>query len=120
MLIGLQNGHKGFLRDINLTDGLHPLLTTLLLFQQLGTPVGVPGVDPRGNILPVGLDVGPSDDLGTNGCLDRNLEVLPWNDLLQLRGDVPATLSRKVLVSDEAKSIDLIPVQQDIDFNQVA
>ena len=33
LLIGLQNGHKGFLWNINLSNSFHSLLTTFLLIQ---------------------------------------------------------------------------------------
>ena len=50
-LLRLQHLDEGFLRDVDLADALHPLLTFLLLLEQLALARDVAAVAFRGHVL---------------------------------------------------------------------
>ena len=59
-------------------------------------------MNPCRNVLAVSLDIGPCDDLGTNGGLNWNFKVLPRNNLFELGRDFASPFFGKVAVRNEA------------------
>ena len=84
ILVQLQNGHKGIGGNGDGTEGTHPLLAFLLLFQQLLFPGDIAAVALGQHVLAQGLDGFPGDDLAADGRLNRNFELSPGDILLQL------------------------------------
>lgn len=79
----LEHSQKGTLGNRDRADHLHPLLSSLLLLEELSLPGDIPSVTFRRHVLPVRLDGASGNDLSANGTLDRNLERLARNLLFQ-------------------------------------
>src|SRR5690606_396709 len=106
----LQHRQERLLRDLDRANLLHPLLPLLLLLQQLPLPGDVAAVALGGHVLPQRLDRLPRDHLAADRCLDRDLEQLPRDQLLQLLRDRPAVLVRLVPVDDHTERVDRVAV----------
>src|SRR3712207_1259355 len=116
---GGQRGDEGLLRHLHAADHLHPLLAFLLLLEQLALPADVTAVALREDVLADRPDRLAGDDPAADGGLDRHLELLPRDELLQLRRDRGAVRVRLVLVHDRAERVDRLAVQQDVDLDEV-
>src|SRR5262245_38674415 len=84
--VDLQDGQKRFLGDVHAPDPLHALLPFLLLLEQLALARDVAAVALREDVLAHRLDGLAAEDLAPDGRLDDDLEQLPGNELLHLRG----------------------------------
>src|SRR5699024_1038281 len=82
--VGGEGGDEGLLRHLDGADVLHPLLALLLLLQQLALAGDVTAVALREDVLPDGADVLPGDDPRADRGLDRHLELLARDELLEL------------------------------------
>src|SRR5687768_6841377 len=96
----LQDGEKGLLRDLDLADPLHPLLAFLLLLEQLALAGDVAAVALGEHVLAHRADVLPRDHASPDRGLDRHLELLPRDQLLELAGQHHAIGVRRVAVHD--------------------
>lgn len=76
---------------LDTADGLHALLALFLLFQQFFLPGDVAAVAFGDDILSVGLDRLSGYDLLSYGRLDRDLELVHRDYLLELFTDEPAS-----------------------------
>src|SRR4029450_11667279 len=83
-LVGGERGDERLLRDLDAADHLHPLLTLLLLLQQLPLAGDVTAAALGEDVLADGADRLAGDDPGADGGLDRHLELLPRDELAQL------------------------------------
>ena len=91
-----------------------------MLLQQLFLPGDVAAVALGQHILPHGLHRLPGDDLAANGRLDRHLEELPGDVLLELFAQPPGPGVGLVPVGDEAQGVHLLPVEEEVHLHQVA
>src|SRR5687768_6880012 len=92
----LEHGEKGFLRNLDPPDALHPLLPFLLLLEQLALPGDVAAVALGEHVLAQRLDRLARDDAIADRGLDRDLEHLPRDQLAHLRGQRPAAIVGRV------------------------
>src|SRR5690606_412229 len=90
LVVDLQHGEEGLLRDLHPPDLLHPLLAFLLLLEQLLLARRVAAVALGEHVLAQGLDRGPGDDLRADRSLDGDVEHLPGDQFLHPLGEVAA------------------------------
>ena len=75
-LIQLEHREESFLRHLNVTDLLHALLASLLFLQKFAFSAHIAAVTLGKDILSYLLDCFAGDYLGTDGCLNGNIELL--------------------------------------------
>ena len=117
----LERGQEGFLRDLDLADLAHALLALLLLLQELALAGDVAAVALGQHVLAERLDRLAGDDPAADRGLDRHLELLPRDQLLELLADAAALGSRPLLrwtIID--RLVDPVAVDQDVELDQVA
>jgi hypothetical protein len=84
LFIDLQNGQEGLLRDFHRADLLHALLAGLLLFEKLLLAADVTAITLGQHVLAQGLDAFARDDASADRRLQRDLELVAVDLLLQL------------------------------------
>ena len=114
-----QSRDERLLGHLDPAHHLHPLLAFLLLLQQLALAGDVTAVALGEHVLADGPDRLAGDDARPDRGLDRHLELLPRDQLLQLGRDVDAVVVRLVLVHDGREGVHRLTVQQDVDLDQV-
>src|SRR5690606_32951811 len=82
--IYLQHREERFLRDFDVANLLHALLTGLLLFQQLALTTHIAAVALGKNVLAQRLDRTARHDLPAKSGLNRDVEHLPWDEFFHL------------------------------------
>ena len=118
LLSDLEHGEERFLRDLDLADVLHALLAFFLLLEQLLLARDVAAITLGEHVLAQRLDGRAGDDMAADGRLHGDLEHLPRNQFLHLVDQLPAAIVGAVLVDDERQRIDLLVVDQDVEFDQ--
>src|SRR5262245_59155502 len=99
---------EGLLGDVDPPDGPHALLAFLLLLEQLALAGDVAPVELGRHVLAEGLHRLAGDHLAADRRLDRDVELLPGQELLQLLGHPPAVLEGLVAVDDHTEGVDLL------------
>ena len=84
LFVHLENRQECFLRDLDRADGLHALLALFLLLEQLALTRDIAAVALGKNVLAARLDRRTSNNLVADSALDRNLEELTRDNLLEL------------------------------------
>ena len=79
LVVNLQNGKEGFLRNFHAAHLLHALLAGFLLFEQFLLTRDIATVALRQHVLAQGLHVFSGDDIGSNSCLNRHVIHLARN-----------------------------------------
>src|SRR5216117_967224 len=118
-LVNLEHREERFLRDLHGAHLLHPLLSFLLLFEQLALPRDVAAVALGGHVLAQRPDRPARDHLGPDRRLDHDLEQLPRDQLLQLFGELLAPLVRLVAVDDDGEGVHRVTVEEQVELHQV-
>src|SRR5258708_15131683 len=95
------------------------LLAIFLPRQQRGFARYIAAVALGQHVLAQRADVLPGDDARADGRLDRHLELLPRDQLLELRGHGQTVLAGVVRVHDLAERVYRLALQQDVDLDQV-
>src|SRR5918992_1542049 len=95
-LIQLEHREERLLRHLHAAHLLHALLAFLLLLEQLALARDVAAVALRDHVLAHRLHRLARDDLRPDRCLDRDLELLPWDLLAQALGEHAAGRIRLV------------------------
>ena len=80
--VEFENGKEGRLRDFNVADLTHTLLSPLLLFKEFTFTGNITAVAFGCYIFTHSLDRFASNNFGANSCLDGNLKLLTRNQLL--------------------------------------
>ena len=93
-------------------------LPSFCLFSSLFFSRDVAAIELGGDVLSVRLDVRAGDDLAADRRLDRHLEVLARDELLEFVGHLLAVVVGLVLVNDRAEGVDGIAVQENVDTDQ--
>src|SRR5882757_9108961 len=88
--VGGQRRDEGLLRNFHPPNGLHPLLAFLLLLEKLALAGDVTAVALAKHVLADGPDVLARNDSRTDRGLDRHLELLARDELLELGGHLVA------------------------------
>src|SRR5262249_42890934 len=113
------NGQKRFLRNLDRAYLLHALLAFLLLLQKLPFAGDVPTVAFRKDVFAHRGDGLPGNDSRADRRLDSDLIHLARDDLLELGADIASSLVRPIAMDDYRERIDRIPVDQDIQLDQI-
>src|SRR3982751_2105792 len=87
LLVDLQDGEEGFLRDFDAADALHAALALFLLFEELALARDVAAVALGDDVLADGLDGLARDDLVADGGLYGDFEELARDELAHLLGE---------------------------------
>ena len=90
-----EDGHEGFLRDLDVADHLHPLLALFLLLEQLALAGDVAAVALGEHVLAHRPDRLAGDDPAADRGLDRHLEHLARDQLAQLLRPARGPWSRR-------------------------
>src|SRR5690606_34262857 len=90
LVVHLEHREEGFLRDFDAPDLLHALLAFLLFFQELLLAADIATVAFGQHVLAQRLDRAAGDDLRADGGLDRDVELLPRDQVLHAVGQVAA------------------------------
>src|SRR6266545_1612128 len=118
-LLNLKDRQERLLRDLDRPDLLHALLALFLLLEEFALPRDVAAVTFGGHVLAQGPDGLARDHLGADRRLNHHLEQLPWDELLQLLGDLAAPLVRLVRVDDDAERVHRVAVEQHVELYQL-
>ena len=101
-------------------DRLHLLLAFLLLLQQLALAGDVTAVALGQHVLALGLHRLAGDHLAADRSLDRHVEHLSRDELLELLAHAVAVGEGLVAVDDRAERVGRDAVEQQVDLDQVA
>src|SRR5690606_23714041 len=120
IVVHAQGGEEGGLGDFDVAELAHALLPLLLLLQELALAADVAAVALGGHVLAQGRDGLARHHLAADGRLDRDLEELARDQLLQLQAERAAAGLGLTAVDDEGQRIHGLLVHQDGELDQVA
>ena len=83
LLVELQHGEEGLLRDLHIAHLSHPLFASLLLFEEFPFPGDISPVALGRDVLSQRTDGFSRYDLGTNSSLQSDDELLAWDEFFQ-------------------------------------
>ena len=83
-LVEFQDCHECALRNFHRSDLTHPLLTLLLFLQELSLTADITTITLRGHILTDSLHGLTGNDLCSDSCLDSDVELLAWDEFLEV------------------------------------
>ena len=118
-LVHPEHRQECLLRDLDRTHPLHPLLAFLLFLEQLPLAGDVPTVTLGEDVLAHRADGLAGDDVAADGRLDRDLEHLARDELLQSFGQLAAGGMRTIAVDDDRQGVDRLAVDEDVDLGEV-
>ena len=118
-LVRPEHREERLLRDLDGTDPLHPLLAFLLLLEQLPLARDVATVALGEDVLAHRPHGFAGDDVRADRRLDRDLEHLAGDQLLEPLGQDPPDRLGLVAVDDEREGIDGLAVDEDVDLGEV-
>ncbi len=98
----------------------HPLLPLLLLVQQLPLPADIAAIAFRRHVLAQRRDRLAGDDLAADRRLDRDLEHVARDQVLEPLAELPAARLGRGPVDDHAQRVDRLGVDQDVHLDEVA
>src|SRR5690606_9958073 len=101
LVVHLEHRQERFLRDLDATDLLHPLLALLLFLEELLLAADVATVALGQHVLAQRLDVGAGDDLRADRGLDRHVELLARDQFLHLLGQLAAAALGVAAMDDD-------------------
>src|SRR5208282_3229386 len=116
----LERREEGGLRDLDLAELAHALLALLLLVQELALARDVAAVALGGHVLAQGRDGLARDDAPPDRRLDRDLEELPRDELLEALAEQAAALLGAAPVHDDGERVHGLAVHQDGELDEVA
>src|SRR5271170_945965 len=117
--IHLQRGDEGLLRDVDLAELAHALLAFLLLVQQLALAGRVAAIALGGDVLAEGAHGFPGDDLAADRGLDRNLEHVRRDQLLELLHHGAAAVLGAGAVNQHGERVDRLGIDQDLHLDEI-
>ena len=101
-----EHGHKSRLGYFDPADLPHALFTLFLFFEQFAFAGDVASVALGSNVLADSLDRFAGDDLGSDGRLKRNVELLAGDQAAELLDDLLADVVRIGAVYQRGERID--------------
>src|SRR5919108_3661591 len=119
LLAEVEHGEKRFLRHLDATDLLHPLLSLLLLLEQLALARDVPAVALGEHVLALRLDRLASDHARSDRGLDRHVEELARDLCPQPLDELAATVVSLCPMDDERERVDLLTADENVDAGEV-
>src|SRR5882672_5236194 len=120
VVLRLEHGHEGRLRDLHRSHHLHLLLAFLLLLEELALAAYVAAVALGRHVLAEGVDGGPGDDLAADRALDGDLELLARDLLGQPLAIAQRPRARELPVDELGEGIDLFAVDEDVHLHHVS
>src|SRR5689334_15645278 len=117
--IHLEHREERLLRHLDRTDLLHAPLALFLLLEQLALASDVTAVALRQHVLPLRAECFARDDLAADRRLDRDLEHLSRDQLLELLAQRAAVRVRLLAVDDRRQRVDRLAVEQDVELDDV-
>src|SRR5262245_46376615 len=117
--LALQHRQERLLGNLDAPDLLHSLLAFLLLLEQLPFARDVSAVALGGDVLAHGLDRLAGDHAAADRGLDRHLVELAGDDPAELLHERLALLVCLVPVRDDAERVDGVPVEQDVELDEL-
>src|SRR5690625_3919547 len=118
-LLHFQRVDESFLRNLDPAELAHALLACLLPVEQLAFPADIAAIALSRHILPHGRDRLARDDAPANGGLDRDLEQVLRDQLLQLLAHDPPARLGLVAMDDDRERIDGLLVHEDLHLDEV-
>src|SRR3954447_22087307 len=118
-LVHPEHRQEGLLRDLDRTHPLHALLALFLLLEQLALAGDVATVALGEHVLAHRAHRFACDDVRADGRLDRDLEHLARDELLEPFGQRTARRLRPVAVDDQRQRVDGLAVDEDVDLDEV-
>ena len=118
LLIQLEYCHEGGLGNFHLADLAHALLAGLLLLEQLALTGDVAAVAFSRHVLAHLAHGFARDDLGADGGLDGDVELLARDQLLELLANLTAELVGVVLVNEGRQRVGRLAVEQYVQLHQ--
>src|SRR5205823_14955276 len=115
-----EHGHERFLRDLDVADALHTLLTLALLLEQLALARDVAAVALGQHVLAHGADRLTRDDAAADGRLHRHLEQLARDELFELLDEGLAQRVGLLAVGNQREGVDGLAIDEDVQLDQVA
>src|SRR3954453_1781903 len=115
-----ESRNKRLLRDRHIAVLPHPRLALLLLLEELALAGRVAAVAFSGDVLAHGADRLARDDLAADRGLDRDLEQVARDEVLQPLAHAAAARLRGAAVDDHAQRVDRLFVDQDAHLDEVA
>src|SRR5882757_1098976 len=106
----LQRGQEGGLWDFDAAILAHLLLALLLLVEKLALAADIAAIAFRRHILAQRADRLARDDLGADRRLNRDLEELSRDQLLEARAESAAALFGVGLMHDAGERIDRLAI----------
>src|SRR5829696_8785136 len=117
--VELEHREERLLRNLDAPDLVHPALAGLLLLEQLALAGHVTAVQLGGHVLAHRLDRLPRDDLRADRRLDRDLELLTRDALLEALGERAPRGVGLLPVHDHRQRVDLFAREQDVELDEV-
>src|SRR5687767_6560735 len=106
LLVHAEHRQEGLLRNLHRSDALHPLLPFLLLLEQLALASDVAAVALGQHVLAHRPDRLAADDIRPDRGLDRHLEHLARDQLLELVDQRLAGAVGVGPIDDQAQRVD--------------
>ena len=120
LALDLQHLDERFLRNLYLAELAHALLALFLLFEELALAGDVAAVAFGGHVLAHGGDGLAGDDLAADGRLDRDLEHVAGDQVLQLLAHEAAALFGRGAVDQHGERVDRLLVDEDRHLDEIA
>src|SRR5687768_5854182 len=118
-LIDLEHREEGLLGHLDAADLLHALLALLLLFEQFALARDVAAVELRRDVLAQRLDGLAREDACADGGLDRDVEELARNRLLEPLHERLARRIGVVAMDDHRERVDAVAGEQHVELDEV-
>src|SRR5918994_7798291 len=118
-LVQLQDRKEGLLGPLDAAYLFHPPLPGLLLLEQLALPRHVAAVQLRGHVLAQRLDRLAREHPRSDRRLDRDVEELPRDRLLEPLDEPLAGGVRLVAVDDYRQRVDAVAGEEHVELDEV-
>src|SRR5262249_37305947 len=118
--VHLQRGDERFLWNLDFAELSHPFLALFLLVEELAFSGDVTAIAFRGHVLAQRTDRFARDDLAADRRLDRYLEKVPRNQVLELLAHRAAACLGSLAIDDDRKRVDRIAIDEDRHLDEVA
>ena len=119
LFVELEHCHEGFLRNLHRAELAHPLFAFLLFFQQLFLSGDVAAVALGKDVLAECLARFAGDDFAADGCLNRHLEHLTRDVLLELFCHLAGTGIGAVGMDDKGEGVHHLAADHDVQLDQL-
>ena len=117
--VEFEYGKEGFLGHFDVADLFHALLASFLFLQQFAFTAHVTAVTLGEDILADLFDRLAGDDLRADSRLNGDVELLPWQEFFEFLAHAASEIDGVVAVGEGRERIDLLAVEQYIQFDEV-